>query len=340
MSIHNDIELQNQYARHLQAGFPLHPTPFARLAAELCCSEADLLTLTRDWVAQHKLREISAILEGQALGYDSALVAGCVAPRDLERVAAIVNAHPTVTHNYERTHHYNLWFTLAVPQHMGLEATLELLARESGVSQFLPLRRTQTFKIGVSFDLVRKQSITAPRTLKAPEALAHGPRERVLLRALQQPLPIESRPFARLAERAGVSEQELLELGGALLGSVVRRYAGTFHHRNLGVHGNGMVVWDVPEAEHARVGALLASAPEVSHCYARNALPGFPYTLYSMIHGPTREAVQSVATRLSGEIGAPRYLELFSTREFKKCRLRFFLPELDSWWSAAHAGAA
>ena len=93
MSIHNDIELQNQYARHLQAGFPLHPTPFARLAAELCCSEADLLTLTRDWVAQHKLREISAILEGQALGYDSALVAGCVAPRDLERVAVAGAAH-------------------------------------------------------------------------------------------------------------------------------------------------------------------------------------------------------------------------------------------------------
>lgn len=100
-----------------------------------------------------------------------------------------------------------------------------------------------------------------------------------------------------------------------------------------------MIVWNVPAADHARVGAHLAQAPEVSHCYARNAIPGFPYTLYSMVHGPDRESCRLVAKRLAEETGASDHTLLFSTREFKKARLRYFLPELDRWW-AEHAGTA
>lgn len=119
----------------------------------------------------------------------------------------------------------------------------------------------------------------------------------------------------------------------------MRRYVGTFRHRRLGVGGNGMVVWRVPEADLGRMGPALAAAPEVSHCYARNAIPGFPYTLYSMLHGPDEQACREVARRISGELGVSDYLILFSSREFKKCRLRYFLPELDAWW-ARHAGPA
>ena len=72
----------------------------------------------------------------------------------------------------------------------------------------------------------------------------------------------------------------------------------------------------------------------MSHCYARNAIEGFPYTHYSMIHGPDRDACIEVAAQLSRETGIEDYAVLFSEREFKKVRLRYFLPELDEWWTA------
>jgi hypothetical protein len=72
----------------------------------------------------------------------------------------------------------------------------------------------------------------------------------------------------------------------------------------------------------------------VSHCYARNAIEDFPYTLYSMTHGPDQDSCRAVAARHSKEAGIADYAVLFSEREFKKARLRYFLPELDAWWAA------
>lgn len=94
-----------------------------------------------------------------------------------------------------------------------------------------------------------------------------------------------------------------------------------------------MVVWRVPTDQVEDVGWQLANAPEVSHCYARNAVEGFPYTLYSMVHGPSRDSCQDVARTLSEQTGQEGYAVLFSEKEFKKERLRYFLPELDRWWA-------
>ncbi len=100
-----------------------------------------------------------------------------------------------------------------------------------------------------------------------------------------------------------------------------------------------MAVWRVADADAERVGRALAAAPEVSHCYARNAIPGFPYTVYSMLHGPARDTCLAVAARLSAQVGVADYIVLFSVEEYKKVRLRYFLPELDAWWQA-HRGDA
>ena len=116
-------------------------------------------------------------------------------------------------------------------------------------------------------------------------------------------------------------------------GGAIRRYVGTLRHRKLGVKQNGIVVWRVSPNEVRAAGELLAKAPEVSHCYARNPVKDFPYTLYSMVHGPNRETCHELARSLSRESGLDSYAVLFSEREFKKQRLRYFLPELDRWWS-------
>jgi DNA-binding Lrp family transcriptional regulator len=159
-----------------------------------------------------------------------------------------------------------------------------------------------------------------------------GEREVRFLRALQTPLPLSERPFDALGEQIGVAGGELIEFANAHLGGVIRRYVGTLRHRKLGVRENGMVVWRVATEELQAVGERLARAPEVSHCYARNGIEGFPYTLYSMLHGPTRESCRELARHLSHEVGVDDYAVLFSEREFKKQRLRYFLPELDRWW--------
>lgn len=326
---------QNRLAKAIQKRFPLVSDPCAQLATDLDLDADDVFAQLQTWIQDEKLREVSAVLEGSVLGWDSALVAGTVPEERLEAVAAVVSAHPTVTHNYERNHDFNLWFTIAVPPRMDLERTLALLAEEAQADGFVPMRRTQTFKIGVNFDLKTRKSQTDAAPAAQAEAAPVGPEAWPFLRALQTPLPLDSRrPFAQLAEAAGIGEQELLAFAKRHMGGCIRRYVGTFRHRKLGVKGNGMAVWNIPDQRHPELGVQLASAPEVTHCYAREAVEGFPFTTYSMIHGPDRESVLEVAARLSREIGIDDYRVLFSTREFKKTRLRYFLPELDAWWSA------
>jgi len=328
--------LRDELIRRIQAGVPLVPAPFRALGEDVGASEASVLEVLGGLRDEGILREISAVLEGSALGYESALVAGEVGPDDLERVAEVVSGHPTVTHNYERNHRFNLWFTVAVPPSMGIEPTLAALARASGVERFHPLRRTATFKIGVNFDPKTRKNRTLAVAGGAVEPVDASERDRRCFRALQTPLPLVAFPFTALARDAGVSEDELLGFARGHLGGAIRRYVGTLRHRKLGVCANAMVVWRVPEADVEAVGSRLAEVPEVSHCYTRETVPEFPYSLYSMLHGPDPASCRKLADELAQEIGADDYAVLFSTREFKKTRLRYFLPELDEWW-AAHA---
>ncbi len=324
-------QLENDIIRSVQNGVPFTPRPFAEIGERVGVSEAEVIELLSKWTEQGKLREISAVLEGSALGYESALVAGRVADADLDRTVAIINGHPTVTHNYLRDHDFNLWYTIAVPFEMGLDETVATLSRMTG-AEFHSLRRTETFKIGVNFDIKSRQNNTDATPLTAVAPVTVTPSDAKLFRALQTPAPIVAEPFDVLARDAGVDTGTLLEFARHHLGGALRRYVGTLRHRKLGVRANAMIVWSVPEEEISSVGQVLAQAPEVSHCYGRNSIEGFPYTLYSMIHGPDLEDCRVVATRISDEIGVTDYRLLVSLEEFKKTRLRYFLPELDTWW--------
>jgi len=319
--------------RSIQSGVPLEPRPFASIAQSLGSTEGAVLEELRKLQREKILREISAVLEGSLLGYRSALAAGSVPDEKIDAVADIVSAHPTVSHNYLRNHHYNLWFTIAVPTEMSLERTLDLLVKEADVDGFHALCRTHVFKIGVNFDPDSLKNRTEVTKSSIAEAIEVGPRDAQFFRALQTPLPLVECPFSVLADSIGAREDELLEFAERHLGGAIRRYVGTLRHRKLGVKENGMVVWRVVNDEVQAAGERLAKAPEVSHCYARNPVPNFPYTLYSMVHGPSRESCREIARRLSNETGLEDYAVLFSEREFKKQRLRYFLPELDRWWN-------
>lgn len=333
------MSTENAIAKALQTGVPFVSDPWGALGEALGLTGAQVLSQVRAFVEGGQLREISGVLEGSALGWDSALVAARVPPERIDEVATLVNACPTVTHDYVRDHDYNLWFTIAMPPEIGVDAALAALSRDTGVSPLQTLRRTATFKIGVRFDLETMENASQKGAVTEVSRRTFDDRERSMLRALQQPLPVEHFPFATLAYENGVREEELLSFARSALGGVLRRYVATFRHRKLGVHGNGMVVWRVDEARLQEIGAVFAEAPEVSHCYARNPIEGFPYSLYTMIHAKDEATVRAVAAALAARVGDPEHAILFSTRELKKTRLRYFQPELDAWWALVSADA-
>ena len=328
---------QNLLARAIQEEVPLVSQPWNEIGLKLGLDGGDILAQLRTWKDEGKLREISAVLEGSLLGYESALCTAAVPAEHLAAAAAAVSEHPTVSHNYLRDHAYNLWFTIAVPQTMGLVRTLRRLAARAGLQAIQPLRRTRTFKIGVNFDLFAQKNRSEADDIP-PASSAAGldptPEEAGLFRVLQAPLPLTERPFLEMARATGTDEEEMLTFARKHGGGAIRRYVATFRHRQVGVHGNVLVVWNVAEGRLEEVGLQLAAVPEVSHCYGREAFCGFPYTLYSMIHGPDEVSCLRLAAELSSMTGVEDYLPLPSRREFKKCRLRYFLPELDEWWKS------
>ena len=140
-----------------------------------------------------------------------------------------------------------------------------------------------------------------------------------LLSALQIDLPLTERPFAALAEPVGLTEAELLAgLAVALESGEVRRYGARVQHRALGFTANAMVVWAAPPARVEEAGRLMAQHPAVSHCYERPTFDGFPYNLYTMIHGRRREECEAVAEELARATGLSEWRSIYSRREFKK----------------------
>ncbi len=154
-----------------------------------------------------------------------------------------------------------------------------------------------------------------------------SPEDRWLLAALEPGLALSPRPYAALGRAAGMSEAEVLgRLRGLLDSGVIRRLGVIVRHRELGYDANAMVVWDVPEDRVGDAGRRLAELPFITLCYRRRPHPPeWPYNLYCMIHGRSREAVRELveeATRRAGLEGRPREV-LFSRRRFKQTGARY-----------------
>jgi DNA-binding Lrp family transcriptional regulator len=150
--------------------------------------------------------------------------------------------------------------------------------------------------------------------------------DRALIRATQSGLPFDPRPYARVAEAVGLSEAEVIErLERMIDNGIVRRIGLVPNHYKLGLAANGMTVWDVADDQAEKLGAWVGALDFVSHCYLRpRAQPDWPYNLFAMAHGKTREEVREKALRIADLLGpACRGSDiLFSTRILKKTGLR------------------
>jgi len=107
----------------------------------------------------------------------------------------------------------------------------------------------------------------------------------------------------------------------------MRRFAAILRHRNAGFSANGMIVWKAPEEKIDNIGNTLASFPQISHCYRRPIYPDWQFNLFSMIHARTLEAAEKIAAEMSETVGIKDYKILFSLREFKKERVKYFEEE-------------
>ncbi|MCL6622073.1 MAG: Lrp/AsnC family transcriptional regulator [Syntrophobacterales bacterium] len=148
--------------------------------------------------------------------------------------------------------------------------------------------------------------------------------QRVIL-ALQQDLEVVPEPFEAVARRAGATVAEVLRvIQGLKERGIIRRFGATLRHQLSGFSANALVVWQVEAAELERVGRRLAAFRQVSHCYARRPAPGWPYTLYSMVHGRNPEEITALVAEMANEVGLDAYELLFSDQELKKTTMRYF----------------
>ena len=323
-------DLDKELLNEIQWTFPLVTRPFDEIANKFHVSsdlvKSRLLHLKEIGV----LRQLSAIFDTRKLGYTSSLVAMEIDDDKLEFVANQINRHPGVSHNYERDHQFNLWFTLAVPPGSDLKSELDKFNVLKGIKKVRMLPTLQLFKIGVKLDMVeeKKHDVAPTEEKKEIQNVQFTPTEedKNFIRELQKDMEIIDEPFVVCANKLGITEDALFEKMKYYESiGVMRRFAAILRHRQVGFTANGMIVWKVPEEKISDVGAKLGAFPQVSHCYERPTYPDWPYNVFSMIHCKTHDEAHEMANTIQKQIRVDDYKILFSSREFKKTRVEYFV---------------
>jgi len=336
-----DRELLNA----VQWDFPLEPRPYLVLAERLAIPESEVMERITRVKAVGVLRQLSAIFDTRALGYSSSLVAAKIEPSRIDEAAEIISRHPGVSHNYKRNHEYNLWYTIAVPPGEDLETHLDVLHHESGALVTRKLPTLKLYKIGVKLDMTGETGAAAKSTVlehERPERKAEMPAPTLTdlevdtIRVVQEDLPVVERPFAAQGEVIGVDEATVLDLLRSFKDrTLMRRFAAVMNHRNAGFKANAMGVWAVPDADLDELGPRMAGFARVSHCYRRPTYDDWPYSVFTMVHGQNARECEDTIAAIEAETGVHDYTLLWSVKEYKKTRVRYFTSDWDEW-TAAH----
>ena len=338
-------ELDKQILGLIQTEVPVVARPWAAVGAKLNVGETAIMQRIAALKTGRAIRQISAIFDTQSLGYESSLVACKCDPRREDEVAAIISAHPGVSHNYRRDHAFNLWYTLAVAptSRFGLERTVEILHRQTGAESTRRLPTLHLFKIGVELDVAGTGQTGDKGTVQYDYARRQvaTPLTELEVRyvcAMQQDLPVETEPFVAIAGQLGISLEELQKITADMIAAGrLRRFSAVLRHREIGFSANGMGIWAVPggDAEIVAAGEKMAAYRAVTHCYRRPTYPDWPYNIFTMIHARTTEECHAVIVAMAQETGIAEYGVLFSTKEYKKNRVQYFATA-EAKWEAQH----
>jgi siroheme decarboxylase len=328
----------------MQGRFPIEPRPYAAVARELGVEEGAVLTRIQELLDKRIIRQVTPIYDTRALGYESMLVAAKVDPENPWRPAKIVNGHPGVSHNYLRNHDFNMWFTIAVEEDskLGLEGTLDVLARETGAESVRMLPTLKLFKIRMDLEMEQgTDALAAAAAAVEPvpvDRVDYDELDKAVIRATQGDLPVVSEPYAPAAAEVGMSQDALIEhLLGMQQRGILRRVAAILFHRRAGFSANGMGVWNVPEERIGAIGARMAAFRGISHCYQRPTYPDWPYSVFTMAHGRSKEECDAILDAIAADTGIDDRATLYSSTEFKKVRLLYFTDDYKRW-ERDHAG--
>ncbi|MGI0097307.1 MAG: winged helix-turn-helix transcriptional regulator [Nitrosopumilaceae archaeon] len=324
--------LDKEILNEIQWTFPLTSQPYHDIAKKFKITPETVKERLNNLKKTGVLRQLSAIFDTRKLGYKSSLVAMEIEPDNLDHVAQQINRHPGVSHNYERNHQFNLWFTLAVPPGSDLKNEVDKFSKLNGIKKVRLLPTIQLFKIGVKLDMVdeKKHEIKPSEEKKKIRDVKFNPTEedKEFIRELQKDLEIVDKPFSKVAQNLGMTEEQIFDkLRSYEEIGVMRRFAAILRHRDVGFVANGMIVWKVPEERITDVGRKLGAFPQVSHCYQRPVYPDWPYNVFSMIHCKSEDEAQEMAKTIQKQINVDDYKILFSAREFKKTRVEYFVEQ-------------
>jgi siroheme decarboxylase len=331
----------------LQSRFPLVPEPFVPVAADAELEVDELMRRTQRLLDERIIREITPIFDTRALGYESMLVAAKVDSEHPHRAAKIINSHPGVSHNYLRTHEFNLWFTIATPpdSELGLQGTLDALQRLTAAESIRQLPTLRLFKINMNLEMEKgTDALAAAVDAPPPRELERQPYDETdiaVIRALQGPMEVVDRPYDAAAAEVGMSIDDFLaHLQGMVERKLLRRVAAILFHRRAGFSANGMGVWRVPDDKILETGARMASVRGISHCYERPTYEDWPYSVFTMAHGRSKSECDAILDSIADEhdLHGPDRAVLYSSTEFKKIRLRYFTDEY-ARWEAEYGGA-
>jgi DNA-binding Lrp family transcriptional regulator len=328
----------------LQSSFPLEPRPFLRVGELAGVSEDEVLRRSQRLIDERIIRQITPIFDTRVLGYSSMLVAARVDPENPWRAAKVINEHPGVTHNYLRNHEFNIWFTIATEpgSKLGLDGTLEVLGREAGAESIRQLPTLRLFKIRMDLEMEQGTDALASAGVveepKDPEPIEPSEMDLAVIRNLQGDMPVAPEPYAPAAELTGVAVADFLQhLESMRERRALRRVAAILYHRRAGFSANGMGVWRVPEDDVLELGPYMASFRGISHCYQRPTYEDWPYSVFTMAHGRSKEECDAILDAIADATGVQDRATLYSSTEFKKVRMLYFTDDF-ARWEREHAG--
>ena len=350
-------ELEQRLLSVIQDAFPLEERPYRRLAemlnAQEACAGGDArghLTEQAVFDAVENLRRsgvirrIGGIYDSRRLGFISRLCAGKVT--DLDKFASAVNGIPAITHNYVRSHEYNVWFTAIAESEGEIRAIVDGLCASTGLHDVHILTATKKFKINTVMRVLKENEDSRLASAMLSTSRGNDDRggefiaalsssDKARIRIACDDIPHTLTPFADW----GVSLEALRD---DLVQKRMRRFGAILRHQDAGFAYNAMVCFKLDERletkDERRVilsdpwkgeskdsaGAILANKPYISHCYERPSFEGFPYTLYVMMHAQSAEELDAFIKDAAVSIGNPEYAVLHSVRELKKTSFRFF----------------
>jgi DNA-binding Lrp family transcriptional regulator len=337
-------EVDRRLLNLMQGAFPLAKRPYEEVARAAAITEAETLARVQRLLYCRIIRQVTPIYDTRALGYASMLVAARVDDEQLWSAAKIVNAHPGVSHNYRRNHDFNMWFTIATPPDspLGLQGTLEVLKAQTGADSIRQLPTLQLFKIRMDLEMegdTKALSVEGETQAPAdPDPVPYDEFDVAVIAATQGDMPVIAEPYEPAAQRLRVDAEALLEhMRGMRERGLLRRVAAILFHRRAGFSANGMGVWKVPEEEVMELGPRMAAFRGVSHCYQRPTYQDWPYSVFTMAHGRSREECDAILDAIAESTGIQDRATLYSSTEYKKVRLLYFTEDYRAW-EREHAG--